>query len=325
MIVARLALSAALALGMASPAAPAAAQSYPEKPIRLIVPFPAGGPADTTARIVAQGLTSRMGQPVIIENQAGAGGTFGAREVATANPDGYTLLMVAAANTFGTAPLLYRLDYDPLRAFTPVATVVVDKQVMVATMSLPVNTVQDLVAYAKANPGYLNYGAAIGVGPHFLMELFRKRTGIDIVHVPYRGSAPIISDLIGGRLHLTTSGKSVMLPHVQTGRLRALAVTAAERWPELPDVSTLVEAGYMDMPYDTLFGIVAPTGTPAAVIDKLNAAINDVLRSPGGRASFVRRGIEPKITTPGEFAAIIAEEAPKWAEVVRITGIRGEQ
>ncbi len=321
MLRARCALAVALAIGMAFPAA---AQSYPEKPIRLIAPFPAGGPTDTTGRIVAQGLSSRIGQSVIVENQAGAGGTIGARQVANATPDGYTLLMVAAANTFGTAPLLYKLDYDPIRVFTPVATVVVDKQVMVANASLPVKDARELAAYAKAHPGHLNYGAAIGIGPHFLMELFKRKAGLDIVHVPYRGSGPIISDLIGGQIQLTMSGKSVLLPHVQTGKAKAIAVTAAERWPELPQVSTLVEAGYMDAPYDTLFGVVAPTGTPAAVIDKLNAAINDGLRSADVRASFTRLGIEPKITTPAEFAAIIAEEAPKWAEIVRITGIKAE-
>jgi tripartite-type tricarboxylate transporter receptor subunit TctC len=316
----RLLVAAALALVTTC----AAAQSFPEKPIRLIAPFPAGGPTDTSARIVAQGLSARIGQPVVVENQAGAGGTIGARQVATANPDGYTLLMIAVANTFGTAPLLYKLDYDPMKAFTPVATVVVDKQVMVANTKLPVKDARELVAYAKAHPGDLNYGAAIGIGPHFLMELFKRKAGIDIVHVPYRGSGPIIADLIGGQIHLTMSGKSVLLPQVQTGKAKAIAVTAAERWPELPQVSTLVESGHMDSPYDTLFGVVAPTGTPAAVIDKLNATINEALRADDVRASFTRLGIEPKITTPAEFAAIIAEDGPKWAEIVRITGIKAE-
>src|SRR5215468_3372272 len=261
----------ALAFGVASPAG---AQDYPEKPIRLIVPFPAGGPTDTAARIVAQGLSARIGQTVVVENQPGAGGTLGARQAATAAPDGHTLLMIAAANTFGTAPLLYKLDFDPLQAFAPVATVVVDKQIMVATMSLPVRTPQELVRYAKANPGHLNYGAAIGIGPHFLMELFKRKADVDIVHVPYRGSAPIIADLLGGQIQLTMSGKSVLLAQVQTG--------------------------------------------------KLNATINDGLRSPEMRAGFARLGIEPKITTPAEFAALIAEEAPKWAEAVRITGIKAE-
>ncbi len=321
MICVRRALVVALAIGTTTAAY---AQAFPEKPIRLIAPFPAGGPTDTAARVVAQGLSARIGQPVVVENQAGAGGTIGAKQVATAHPDGYTLLMIAVANTFGTASVLYKLDYDPVRAFAPVATVVVDKQLMVGGPALPANTVQEVVRYAKANPGVLNYGAAIGIGPHFLMELFKRKASIDIVHIPYRGSAPIVSDLIGGQVHLTMTGKSILLPLVQTGRARALAVTAAERWPELPEVPTLVEASLMDVPYDTLFGIVAPTGTPAAVIGRLNAAINDGLRSAEMRASFARLGIEPKITTPAEFAAIIAQEAPVWAEAVRITGIKAE-
>ena len=300
------------------------AQSYPEKPIKLVVPFPAGGATDTSARLIAQGLSSRLGQTIVVENQGGAGGQIGARQVATASPDGYTLLMVAAANTFGTAPHLYKLDYDPMKAFVPVATVVVDRQLMVVTPALPVKTVQELVQYAKANPGKLNYGSAIGIGPHFMVELFKLKSGANIVHVPYRGGAPMITDLLGGQIQVTINGKSVLLPHVQAGKMRALAVTAAERWPELPEVPTLVEAGYLDTPYDTLFGIVAPAGTPAPAIEKLNATVADSLRSAEIRASFAKLGIDPKITTSQEFAAIVAEEAPKWAEIVRRTGIKME-
>ncbi len=320
---------AAVVLSLIAALAPAAAdvasaQSYPDRPIKLVAPFPAGGATDTSARLVAQAMSSRLGQSVIVENQAGAGGTIGARQVANASPDGYSLLMVAATNTFGTAKLLYKLDYDPVKAFIPVAMVVIDRQVMVTTPSMPAKTVPDLVRYAKANPGKLNYGNAIGIAPHFLMEMFKLRTGADIVHVPYRGGAPMIADLLGGQIQMTINGKSVLLPHIREGRLRPLAVTSAERWPELPDVPTLLEAGYMDSPYDTLFGVVAPTGTPAAVIDKLNAAINEGLRAPETRASFARLGIEPKPGTPQDFAAIIAEEAPKWADIVRLTGIKAE-
>ncbi len=320
---------AAVVLSLIAALAPAAAdvasaQSYPDRPIKLVAPFPAGGATDTSARLVAQAMSSRFGQSVIVENQAGAGGTIGARQVANASPDGYSLLMVAATNTFGTAKLLYKLDYDPVKAFIPVAMVVIDRQVMVTTPSMPAKTVPDLVRYAKANPGKLNYGNAIGIAPHFLMEMFKLRTGADIVHVPYRGGAPMIADLLGGQIQMTINGKSVLLPHIREGRLRPLAVTSAERWPELPDVPTLLEAGYMDSPYDTLFGVVAPTGTPAAVIDKLNAAINEGLRAPETRASFARLGIEPKPGTPQDFAAIIAEEAPKWADIVRLTGIKAE-
>lgn len=318
MIVARLIVSAILSLS----AVAAWAQPYPSKPIRLIAPFPAGGPTDTTARVAARALQARLGQSVVVENQGGAGGTIGARNVANATPDGYTLMMIAVANTFGTQPILYKLDFDPLKVFTPVATVVTDKQMMVANPNLPVKSASELVAYAKANPGKLNYGAAIGIGPHFLMELFKIKSGANIVHVPYRGSGPVIADVIGGQIQLMMSGKSVLLPHVQAGKMRAIAVAARERWPELPDVGTLVEAGYMDAAYDSIFGIVAPMGTPVATIETLNAAMNAGLRTDEVRMSLAKLGIEPRASTVAEFAALIAEEAPRWAEIVRVTGIK---
>jgi tripartite-type tricarboxylate transporter receptor subunit TctC len=317
-------MTGVLAAGLgALPVGTVHAQTYPERSIRLIVPFPAGGATDTMARLVAQALQGKLGQNVVIENQGGAGGTIGARQAAFANPDGYTLLMVANS-TFGTSPLLYKLDYDPVKAFVPVATAAIDRQVMVANPSVPVKTVQELVQYAKANPGKLNYGSAIGIGPHFIMELFKIKTGTDIVHVPYRGGAPMITDLLGGQIQLTVNGKSVLLPHIQAGKLRALAVTAPMRLPDLPGVPTLVELGYLDAPYDTLFGVVAPTGTPAAIIEKLNAAINDGLRSPSIQASFAKLGIESKISTPQEFAGFIAEDVPRWAAIVKLTGIKIE-
>jgi tripartite-type tricarboxylate transporter receptor subunit TctC len=319
MIRALLIVSTVMAIGLAGLAQ---AQSFPERPIKLVVPFPPGGGTDTSARLVAQAMSSRLGQSVVIENQSGAGGIIGARQVVTANPDGYTLLMVAAANTFGTVPLLYKLDYDPRKAFLPVAMAAIERLVLVVTPSLPVKTLPELVQYAKANPGKLNYGSAIGIVPHFLMELFKIKSGADILHVPYRGAAPMITDLLAGQIEMTINAKSALLANIQAGKLRALAVTSAERWQELPDVPTMIEGGYLDDPYDTLFGLVAPAGTPAVVIDKLNAAVNAGLRSPDMRASFARLSIEPKSGTPGEFAGIIAENAPKWAEMVRITGIK---
>jgi tripartite-type tricarboxylate transporter receptor subunit TctC len=300
------------------------AQSYPDRPIKLVVPFPAGGATDTTARLVAQRLQASLGQSVIVENQGGAGGTIGSRQVARAAPDGYTLLM-GSIGTFGSQPLLYRLDYDPHKAFVPVATLVIDKIVLVAGPSLRIKTIDELVQYARANPGKLNYGNAIGIGPQLVAELFKIKAGTNIVHIPYRGGAPMIADLIAGQIDLTINGKSVLLPHIQAGKLTALAVIGAQRWSELPEVPTLVEAGYLDVPYDTLFGVVAPAGTPAAVIDKLNATINEGLKSAEMRASFAQLGIEPIVTSPQEFAAIIAQEVPKWAEVVRITGVKAAE
>jgi len=320
MICVRFVLVVTLAIGMASAAE---AQSFPEKPIRLVVPFPAGGATDTTARLVAQRLQLGLGQSVIIENQGGAGGSIATKQVALARPDGYTLMM-GSLSTFGTHPVLYKLDYDPMKAFVPVASAVIDKLVMVAGPALHVKTVQELVVYAKANPGKLNYGNAIGIGPHFTVEMFKIKSGTDIVHIPYRGGAPMIADLIAGQIHMTINGKSVLLPHVQAGKVRALAVTSARRWPDFPDVPTMLELGYMEKPYDTLFGVVAPAGTPAAIVARLNATINDGLRSAETRAALDKLGIEPLISTPAEFAAMIAEEAPKWAEAVRLTGIKVE-
>jgi tripartite-type tricarboxylate transporter receptor subunit TctC len=199
---------------------------------------------------------------------------------------------------------------------------VFEKGALVVRPSLPVKSIRELVEYAKAHPGKLSYGSAIGIGPHFIAELFKIKSGIDVVHIPYRGGAPMVADLIAGQIDMTVNGKSVLLPQIQAGKLRALAVTAGARWRELPDVPTLVETGYMDTPYDTLFGVVAPAGTPAAVVERLNTTINEGLRSPEMRDHLMKIGIEPIITTPHEFADIIADEIPKWAAIVRATGIR---
>ena len=314
-------LFAAVLASVLSVGAPVHAQSYPNRTIKLVVPFPAGGATDNAARLVAQRLQGGLGQSVIIENQGGAGGTIGTRQAAGAAPDGYTLLM-ASIGTFGSMPLLYKLDFDPQRAFAPVATAVIDKSALVVRPSLPVKTIGELVAYAKAHPGQLTYGSAIGIGPHFIAELFKIKSGTDIVHIPYRGGAPMVADLVAGQIDMTVNGKSVLLPQIQAGKLRALAVSAGERWSELPDVPTLVETGYMDTPYDTVFGVVAPAGTPAAVIEKLNATINEGLRSPQMRELLAKIGIEPLVTTPREFADLIAREVPKWAAIVKATGVR---
>ena len=319
----RAVLSMLLAVVLLPSGAPCAAgQTYPARSIKLVVPFPAGGANDTAARVVTTTLASVLGQPVIIENQAGAGGTLAARQVANAAPDGYTLLMVVPTNTFGTAQLLYKLDFDPAKKFAPIGLLAADKQVMVVGPSVPVTTIQSLVQYAQANPGKLNYGSAIGIAPHFLMELFKRRTGADITHIPYRGGAPMISDLLGGQIDLTINGKSVLLPHIIAGKLKPLAVTSTERWPELPQVPTLIESGYLGWPYETLFGVVAPAGTPTAVIDRLNRAINEVLGLDDVRTGFTKLGIEPRTATPQEFAQIIADEGARWAKLVTSTGIK---
>lgn len=298
------------------------AQTYPQRAIKIVVPFPAGGANDTVARVLAQALSSRLGQPVIIENQGGAGGTIGARLVATASPDGYTLLMVVPTTTFGTAPILYNLSYSPIKAFDPVGLIGVDKLIMVTEPSVPVEAIHDLVRYSKANPSKLSYGSATGVAPHFLMELFKMRSGATIAHVPYRGGAPMVSDLLGGQIQVAINNKSVLLPHILERKLRPIAVLSADRWPELPSVPTLLETGYADAPHDTMFGLVAPSSTPIASIGILSSAINEALRAPEVRTSFAKLGVEPKAGTPEEFAGLIATEAPRWAEIVRLTGVK---
>ncbi len=314
----RVLLSVVLTLGAADAAR---AQTYPSKPIKLVVGFPAGGATDTTARLIAQRMQAALGQTIVIENIGGAGGSIAAKQVAASAPDGYTLMMTTTS-AFGTQPRLFKLDYEPVKAFVPVATLVIDKNVLVAGPSLPVKSIQELVAQAKAAPGKLNYGSAIGIGPHFVFELFKRKAGVDIVHVPYRGGGPMIADLIGGQIHTTANGKSVLRQHIESGKVRALAVAAGKRWDDMKDVPTLMEVGFLDAPYDTLFGIVAPAGVPAPIVERLNAVINEGLRSAEMRAGLDKLGIEPYATTPAEFAKLVAEEAPRWSEAVTLTGIK---
>jgi tripartite-type tricarboxylate transporter receptor subunit TctC len=319
-------LATAVTDGIVSALAPAKAQQFPNqpfpnRPIKLIVPFPAGGANDTIARLVAQQLSSSLGQPVLIENQAGAGGTIGARSVANASPDGHTLLM-GAVSTICISPLLYRLDYDPAKAFAPVAPLATEALAFVASPAVPASSMAELIQHAKAKPGSLNYGSAIGIGPHLMMEMFKRRAGVDIVHVPYRGGAPMITDLIGGQIQLTINNKSVLLPHIMSGKLKALAVTSATRWPELPDVPTFRDTGFADIPSDAWFGVLAPAQTPAPVVDRLSSAISDGLQSDEVRAGFAKLGIEARIGNAREFAALIADEVPRWAAIVKVTGVK---
>ncbi len=320
MILSRLIASVFLAAGFAGIAQ---AQQYPSKPIKLVVGFPAGGATDTTARLIAQRMQAGLGQTIVVENIGGAGGSIAAKQVATAPADGYTLMMTTTS-AFGTMPQLYKLDYDPVKAFVPVATLVIDKSVLVVGPSWPVKTVQDMVAQAKAAPGKFNYGSAIGIGPHFVFELFKRKAGVDIVHVPYRGGGPMITDLIGGQIHATVNGKSVLRQHIASGKVRALGVSAPKRWDDMKDVPTLMEAGFLDAPYDTLFGLVAPAGVPAEIVARLNTAINEALRSDEMRAGLDKLGIEPYVTTPAEFAKLVAEEAPRWSQAVKLTGIKAQ-
>jgi tripartite-type tricarboxylate transporter receptor subunit TctC len=301
---------------------PAQAQSYPTKPVRMIVPFPPGGPIDTTARLVGDQMSSALGQSVVIENRPGAGAMIGSKAAAAAEPDGYTLLF-GSSGSLAVTPALYKnAGYDPVKSFTPVAAVSSGALVLAVAPSVEAKTVKELVAYAKANPGKLNYGSGTGTPPHVAWGLFKLQTGTDILFVPYQGAAPAITDLLGGRNHMTIDATGVLLAHIRDNKLRALAVTSPTRSAELPDVPTMVESGYPEFLMTFWTGVVAPANTPAAIVTRLNAAINTGLRSTEMKARLASFQVEPKPGSPADFAAFIAAEAKKWADVIAAADIK---
>ncbi len=300
----------------------ALAQTFPDHPIKIVSAYPAGGPSDTMARIAAMGLGAELGESVFVENIAGAGGRIGSRTVARAAPDGYTLLL-GGSNDNAVTPALYKhLDYDPVKDLVPVAAVATDPQVLVVNPSVPAQTLAELVRYAKDHPGQLSAGSSIGIGPHLLLEFFRVRTGADIVFVPYKGAAPAIADVLGNQIQINVTTKAVLLPHILAGRLRALAVTTNERWPELPDVPTLHECGLDGFPDFLWFGLFAPAGTPADVIAKINAAENARLQSAETRSAVTRLGLETHPLTVQDFAKVMDQQVRLWDAVARETGVR---
>jgi len=312
---------AVVTAGMAFVAAAtaAAAQSYPDRPVKLIVPFAPGGPMDTMARFVGQHLQSNLGQPLIVENRAGAGGALGSKAVVTADPDGYTLLWGSSGTISILPELNKKLDYDP-KTLTPVALVSLLPHVFVVPPAVPAKTVQEFVVYAKANPGKINFGASLGTPPHLMGALFRNLADIDIVFVPYKGAAPSIADMLGGQTHMQFDALTTLYPLIAEGKLRALAVTSAQRWSKLPDVPTMIESGYPSFRLNPWSGVLAPRGTPAAVVSKLNAAINQGLTSADAQASLMKLSA---LTQPGsaqDSAAFMADQAAKWAELVRLSG-----
>jgi tripartite-type tricarboxylate transporter receptor subunit TctC len=287
-----------------------------------VVPFPPGGPTDVAARLILAPLTASLGQNVIIENQTGAGGRTGSRSVARAAPDGYTLLM-GGTNLNAIIPAIYKnLDYDPVKSFTAVASVASDAVVMVVGPSVAAKTLGELVQYAKANPGKLKYGSAPGIASHLASELLKSRAGIDIPFIPYRGGSPAITDLLGGQIDMIFNNKSVLLQLILDGKLRALAVTADKRWPELPDVPTMRESGFADFPTEIVYGLLAPAGTPDTVIDRLNKAVNEALQSAELRANLAKLGIEAKPATAQEFGAALLDDMAKYDAIVKMTGIK---
>ena len=323
MVVQRILLFAVLtAAGWAAPVS-APAQSYPERTIRMIVPFPPGGPVDVTARIVTQQLAPIIGQPVVVENRPGASGAIGGKAVATADPDGYTLLCGNISSLVVTPVANNFRDYDPGKAFAPVAKLSQNYQVLVVDPSFPARTVQELVAYARANPGKLNYGSpGPGNASHLAAELFKQKTGTDIVHVPYKGAFDAMTGVMGGQVQMFFGDIAGTLPLVREGRLRALAWSSDVRNPELPDLPTMIESGVPDYVVLTFIGVVAPAATPAAIVSKLNGAINESLKSPEVAAAFAKLSAEVHPASAQDFGAFLARELRKWDEVVRLSGLK---
>jgi tripartite-type tricarboxylate transporter receptor subunit TctC len=295
-----------------------AAQPYPERLIKMIVPFPPGG-ADVMARLVADRLAAALGQGVIVENRAGGGGgTIGAKTVATAEPDGHTLLFTSPGPLTTSAPVYKNLGYDPLKSFAPVALIAESPFVLVVHPSVPARSVQELVAYAHANPGRISL-ASVGYGtfPHLFGEQLKQRTGMELIHVPYRGSAPAITDLLAGQVQLYIDNTRNITQHVQAQKLRALAVTSETRVAELPELPTMTESGYPDFLAAYWNGVLAPERTPRAIVEQLNAAINASLATEEMRAAVLKLGMTPIIASPQEFAARIARELAQWTAVAK--------
>ncbi len=306
-------------------ASPASAQTYPSKPIRLVVGFAPGGPADVMARLIGQRMTAILGQPVVIDNRAGAGGTIGARAVAESEPDGYTLLL-GNTSTLVISPLIYKnVNYDHVKGFAPIALLGTTSNLLIVNPELPVKSARELIALARAKPGQLNYASAgIGTPPHLIGEMFKQRLNLDIVHVPYKGGGPSLQGVVAGETQFSFENPASSLPLVQAGNVRALAVTSDTRSAQTPDLPTMIEAGVPEFVSVSFTAVVAPAGTPAAIVSKLNAAINESLKSPEVGGTLVKLSVDAKAMSPEDFAAFLARERDKWSAVVKGAAIQLE-
>jgi tripartite-type tricarboxylate transporter receptor subunit TctC len=310
-------------LSMALPLHASFAGDYPERTIKIVVPFPAGGPTDVAARLIAQSLATRFGKGVVVENHPGAGGRIGAKVVATATPDGYTLLL-GGTNVNAIGAIFNDLGFDPVKSFAPIAVVCVDSLAIAISPRVPADNFKEFIAYAKDHPGRLKYGASPGIYTQFAGEYFKLKTGTDILFVPYKGGAPAVTDALGGHIEMVVNNKSNLLPQFKDGKLKALAVTSKERWRELPQTPTMSEVGIFGFPQEVLFGLLAPAGTPRTIVMQLNNAVNEALRSPEVRASLDGIGVDTRAGTPEEFTDALNEQAREWKRVIEETGIQVE-
>ena len=301
----------------------AAAQDYPNRPIRLIIPFPPGGSNDVVGRMIATQMSERLGKQVIVDNRAGAGGVVGTEIASKAPPDGYTLLVISLAHAVN--PWLYKLPYDPIKDFTPVGILASGPNVLVVNPQLPVNSVKELLVLAKQKPGDLQYASAgIGSFQHLGGELFKLEAGVDILHIPFKGGGPAMIDVIGGHTKIMFSSLVQTTPHIKSGKLRALGTGGAKRSSVLPDVPTIAEAGVPSYLAVNWWGIVAPTGTPQAIVDRLGKALSEVQNSPEVNKQFTSEGAEIVRMTPAEFGGFMVKEMSKWEHVVKQGGIKAE-
>ena len=300
------------------------AQTYPSKSIRLIVPFPPGGPADVLGRLFGQKLSEDWGQPVVVENRAGAGGNIGAEAVAKSAPDGYTLLLIANSHTIN-AGLYASLPYDPVKDFTPISQIASYMLVLVTHPSVPAESVADLVALARSRPGQLKYASAgNGTMTHLAAEMFRLATGTDMIHVPYKGAAPATNDLLGGQVSLMFNNPVSSFPHVKAGKLRALAVTGASRLTTAPEVPTVAELGYPGFEASTWYGFLGPAGMPKEVVTKVHTDILRSLQLRDVQERLAAQGFVSIGTSPGQFGEILRSDVERWRQVVKAAGLRAD-
>ena len=313
------------ALALWACAALAHAQSYPAKPVRIIVPYPAGGTTDIIARIAAAQLAERLRQPFVVENRAGASGAIGAVAVAQSAPDGYTLVMGTASSHGINSALQKNLPYDAVKDFAPVTVVASTPNIVVVHPSVPAKTLGELLALAKAQPGKINFGSTSpGGSPHMSAELLKMMAGVDMAHVPYKGAAPMLTDLIGGQIQAGFDNLPSTIGFVRSGKVRALAVTTPQRWPGAPDIPTVAERGVPGYEVSGWFGLLAPAGTPKSVLDTLQSAVAQAVQQPEVARQLRDLGAEPVANKPEAFARDIAADVEKWRKVVQATGVRLE-
>lgn len=302
----------------------AAVEKYPEKAVKLVIPFTPGGSNDVLARVIGQELSAKWKQPVVAENKPGAAGNIGAELVARSQADGYTLL-IAANNVMSVNPVMYRQNFDPAKDFSPITLLGTVPVVLVINPSVPAKSLQEFVSYAKAHPGTLNYASSGAGSPqHLSAELFKSVVGVNMTHIPYKGAAPATADLLAGQVHVLFAPLNSVLPHIQAGKLRALALGSKDRSPLLPGIPTVAESGYPSYESDIWVGLVAPTGTPTDVLQKINQDTRAILTTPGVQKSLSEQGIQAKTSSPEEFRELAAQDLKRWSQVIQNAGISAE-